>query len=109
MSRSTKLSPAILNESDTRQGQLTLFAGRTDGDGSKDTTKKEDKANKADKTEAITKTAMKSSTKTKKNAGYSAADIQVLEGLAAIRHRPGMYIGSTSTTGLLHLIWEALD
>jgi DNA gyrase subunit B len=111
MSRSTKLSSAILNESDTQQGQLTLFAGRTDGDGDggKDTTKKEDKANKADKTEAITKTAMKSSTKSKKNADYSAADIQVLEGLAAIRHRPGMYIGSTSTTGLLHLIWEALD
>ncbi|WP_242527261.1 DNA gyrase/topoisomerase IV subunit B [Ktedonosporobacter rubrisoli] len=48
-------------------------------------------------------------TKTKKNAAYSAADIQVLEGIAAIRHRPGMYIGSTSTSGLLHLIWEALD
>ncbi|HLQ29280.1 MAG TPA: toprim domain-containing protein [Ktedonobacteraceae bacterium] len=47
--------------------------------------------------------------KTKKNAAYSAADIQVLEGIAAIRHRPGMYIGSTSTSGLLHLIWEALD
>jgi DNA gyrase subunit B len=42
-------------------------------------------------------------------AGYSAADIQVLEGVAAIRHRPGMYIGSTSTSGLLHLLWEALD
>jgi len=40
---------------------------------------------------------------------YSAADIQVLEGIAAIRHRPGMYIGSTSTSGLVHLIWEALD
>ncbi|HEY5004471.1 MAG TPA: toprim domain-containing protein [Ktedonobacteraceae bacterium] len=43
------------------------------------------------------------------NITYSAADIQVLEGIAAIRHRPGMYIGSTSTSGLLHLIWEALD
>ncbi|MBX5458221.1 MAG: type IIA DNA topoisomerase subunit B [Thermogemmatispora sp.] len=41
--------------------------------------------------------------------GYSAANIQVLEGLTAIRHRPGMYIGSTSTSGLLHLLWEALD
>ncbi|TMC25101.1 MAG: type IIA DNA topoisomerase subunit B [Chloroflexi bacterium] len=47
--------------------------------------------------------------RTKKSAAYSAADIQVLEGIAAIRHRPGMYIGSTSTSGLLHLIWEALD
>lgn len=45
----------------------------------------------------------------KKNSTYSAADIQVLEGIAAIRHRPGMYVGSTSTSGLLHLIWEALD
>jgi len=48
-------------------------------------------------------------TRTKKSSSYSAADIQVLEGIAAIRHRPGMYIGSTSTSGLLHLIWEALD
>jgi DNA gyrase subunit B len=47
-----------------------------------------------------------------KNKGekeYTSADIQVLEGIAAIRHRPGMYIGSTSTSGLLHLVWEALD
>lgn len=48
--------------------------------------------------------------RTKKSATtYSSADIQVLEGIAAIRHRPGMYIGSTSTSGLIHLIWEALD
>ena len=40
---------------------------------------------------------------------YTAADIQVLEGVQAIRRRPGMYIGSTSTSGLLHLLWEALD
>lgn len=40
---------------------------------------------------------------------YTSADIQVLEGIAAIRHRPGMYIGATTTSGLLHLIWEALD
>ena len=33
----------------------------------------------------------------------------MLEGIAAIRHRPGMYIGSTSDSGLLHLLWEALD
>ena len=52
----------------------------------------------------------KGSTRNKKNTiAYSAADIQVLEGIAAIRHRPGMYIGSTSTSGLVHLIWEALD
>lgn len=40
---------------------------------------------------------------------YTSADIQVLEGIQAIRHRPGMYIGSTTTSGLMHLIWEALD
>ena len=42
-------------------------------------------------------------------AEYTGADIRVLEGIEAIRTRPGMYIGSTSTTGLHHLIWEALD
>jgi DNA gyrase subunit B len=40
---------------------------------------------------------------------YTSADIQVLEGIQAIRHRPGMYIGATTTSGLLHLVWEALD
>src|SRR5918911_5100319 len=42
-------------------------------------------------------------------SAYSAKDITVLEGIQAIRHRPGMYIGSTSTSGLVHLLWEALD
>src|SRR5438270_4386473 len=40
---------------------------------------------------------------------YTAKDIAVLEGIQAIRHRPAMYIGSTSTSGLVHLLWEALD
>jgi DNA gyrase subunit B len=40
---------------------------------------------------------------------YTGADIRVLEGIEAIRTRPGMYIGSTGATGLHHLIWEALD
>src|SRR4051812_3321672 len=40
---------------------------------------------------------------------YSARDIQVLEGIQAIRLRPAMYIGSTSMGGLVHLLWEALD
>src|SRR5258708_6001786 len=40
---------------------------------------------------------------------YSAKDITVLEGIQPIRHRPAMYIGSTSTSGLAHLLWEALD
>src|SRR5947209_3491419 len=43
------------------------------------------------------------------NSNYTARDIAVLEGIQAIRHRPGMYIGSISTSGLVHLLWEALD
>src|ERR671929_2170249 len=42
-------------------------------------------------------------------SSYTARDITVLEGVQAIRHRPGMYIGSTGTSGLVHLLWEALD
>jgi DNA gyrase subunit B len=41
--------------------------------------------------------------------GYSAKHLSVLEGLEAVRKRPGMYIGSTDSRGLMHLLWEILD
>jgi DNA gyrase subunit B len=82
------------DESDATHNQLSLFA-----------TRRTDEYTEG----ASVQTEVKATTRTKKQAEYSAADIQVLEGMAAIRHRPGMYIGSTSTSGLVHLITEALD
>ena len=94
MSRFPKVSPVTQDEPASINGQLSLFTHAREGE----------------VLETIAaRTEEKAVPRTKKNTAYSAADIQVLEGIAAIRHRPGMYIGSTSTSGLLHLLWEALD
>src|SRR5437763_9725682 len=44
-----------------------------------------------------------------RKTSYSAADIQVLEGLEPVRKRPAMYIGGTDASGYHHLLWEIVD
>jgi DNA gyrase subunit B len=98
MARSPNALPPTRGETTADDQQISLFATRS--------TYEDETEMKVPIEE---KTGIKSPARAKKHANYSAADIQVLEGIAAIRHRPGMYIGSTSTSGLIHLIWEALD
>src|SRR6266699_2410815 len=93
MARSAKIPLPTQDELESHQ-QLSLFAAKRAGEIVDSVPSKLEK---------------KPATRSKKQASYSAADIQVLEGITAIRHRPGMYIGSTSASGLLHLLWEALD
>src|SRR5579883_902382 len=97
MARTAKSTPPVLDET-TEGTQLSLFRDKPPED-------VVESAPMYNSSASGTRTV----TRTKKISDYSASDIQVLEGIMPIRHRPGMYIGSTSSSGLLHLIWEALD
>ena len=63
-------------------------------------------ARRALTTDAVTIGAV---TTTSPQAGYTARHLSVLEGLEAVRKRPGMYIGTTDSRGLMHCLWEIID
>ena len=59
--------------------------------------------------EAVRQPARRAPAPTGADGGYTARHLSVLEGLEAVRKRPGMYIGSTDSRGLMHCLWEIID
>ena len=66
-------------------------------------------AQPAERTPAATATTAAKARAAKAAGGYTARHLTVLEGLDAVRKRPGMYIGSTDSRGLMHCLWEIID
>ena len=117
----TKIAKRSTGKSNSSSTQAKKSIGRTKSIGKKkpSSTQSTGKSNPgvpkstASKTQKVTnakKATRKSAAKAKKKvSSYAAKDIQVLEGLEAVRRRPGMYVGGTDVKALHHLIYEVVD